>query len=289
MYFNFVKNDFENYYDTLKDSKIKEIIKYSLEDGKCIRSFLIKHIMRELSNNKIDIWEPIIAIELIHGASLIIDDLPCMDNDEYRRNKLSTFKKFGEREAILVSFYAISQAFLLVFNGLEKLTNVELKNNFNDTDKLSLVRKIINEWSELIGKNLIVGQMLDLKENIEELVNFKITNNVQVVKNIMIYKTCSLFIFTFLLGGIFSGNQINLDDFKEMGYHFGIMFQIMDDYKDMKDDDEYANYILTNGILKAKEEYLNSKEKLLGLLEKNNLATVKILELIQIIDHKFGL
>jgi geranylgeranyl diphosphate synthase, type II len=289
MYFNFVKNDFENYYGTLKDSKIKEIIKYSLEDGKCIRSFLIKHIMTELSNNKIDIWEPIIAIELIHGASLIIDDLPCMDNDEYRRNKLSTFKKFGEREAILVSFYAISHAFLLVFNGLEKLTNVELKNNFNDTDKLTLVRKIINEWSELIGKNLIVGQMLDLKENIEELVNFKITNNVQVVKNIMIYKTCSLFIFTFLLGGIFSGNQINLEDFKEMGYHFGIMFQIMDDYKDMKDDDEYANYILTNGILKAKEEYLNSKEKLLGLLEKNNLATVKILELIQIIDHKFGL
>jgi geranylgeranyl diphosphate synthase, type II len=289
MYFNFVKNNFENYYDTLKDSKIKEIIKYSLEDGKCIRSFLIKHIMNELSNNKIDIWEPIIAIELIHGASLIIDDLPCMDNDEYRRNKLSTFKKFGERESILVSFYAISQAFLLVFNGLEKLTNVELKNNFTDSDKLSLLRKIINEWSELIGKNLIVGQMLDLKENIEELVNFKVTNNVQVVKNIMIYKTCSLFIFTFLLGGIFSGKEINLDDFKEMGYHFGIMFQIMDDYKDMKEDDEYANYILTNGILKAKEEYLNSKGKLLELLEKNNLATIKIIELIQIIDRKFGL
>ena len=63
----------------------------------------------------------------------------------------------------------------------------------------------------------------------------------------------------------------------------------MDDYKDMKEDDEYANYILTNGILKAKEEYLNSKGKLLELLEKNNLATIKIIELIQIIDRKFGL
>lgn len=286
MYFNEIKKYFENYYETIDNCKIKEIIKYSLDDGKCIRSFLVKHLMEKLSSDNNIAWEPIIAIELIHGSSLIIDDLPCMDNDEIRRNKPSTFKQFGERQAILVSMYCISEAFNLILKGL---TN-RLINSDDFKYKFTIISKIINNWSELIGKNLIVGQMLDLKEDIETLINFKISNNNQTVKNIMIFKTCSLFMFTFLLGALFSNNdKINLEEFKEMGYHFGIMFQIMDDYKDMPTDNNYANFILTNGLDKSIKEYLNSREKLLKLLNKNNIATVDILILVNLIDTKFNL
>lgn len=286
MYFNEIKKYFENYYETIDNCKIKEIIKYSLEDGKCIRSFLVKHLMEKLSSDNNISWEPIIAIELIHGSSLIIDDLPCMDNDEIRRNKPSTFKQFGERQSILVSMYCISESFNLILKGL---TNRMIDNN-DFKYKFIVISKIINNWSELIGKNLIIGQMLDLKENIETLINFKISNNNQTVKNIMIFKTCSLFMFTFLLGALFSNNdKINLEEFKEMGYHFGIMFQIMDDYKDMSTDNNYANFILTNGLDKSIKEYLNSREKLLKLLNKNNIATVDILILVNLIDTKFNL
>ena len=58
------------------------------------------------------------------------------------------------------------------------------------------IRTALNDWHELIGTNLIMGQMMDLRENIEELINIKVeVNNT----NIILYKTCSIFMFTFIL------------------------------------------------------------------------------------------
>ena len=56
------------------------------------------------------------AIELVHTYSLIHDDLPCMDNDDYRRGKLSSHKKFGEGHAILAGDALLNTAYLLCFN-----------------------------------------------------------------------------------------------------------------------------------------------------------------------------
>ena len=119
MYNEYIKNDFQEYLDNNNNSKVAEILKYSLEGGKCIRGFLVKHIMNTLSENKINFWEPIVSIELLHNSSLIIDDLPCMDNDNYRRGKLSTFVKFGERHAILFSMYLVSESFKLLFSAFK--------------------------------------------------------------------------------------------------------------------------------------------------------------------------
>lgn len=281
MFYEQLKGDLEKYYKELHECQIKKVLKYSLEGGKCIRGFIVKHLINKISNNKIDIWYPIVAIELIHGVSLIIDDLPCMDNDKVRRNKPSTFVKFGERHAILVSLYGISEAFRLLFDGILILKQ---KTKIDDIEYIKVLHNIISEWSELIGKNLIVGQMLDLKENVEKLINYKVTNYNN--KNIIIYKTCSLFIFTFLLGAIFSGEKVNLTDFKRMGYCFGIMFQIMDDFKDMNEDDSDINYILINGKNNSIQVYLEAKNELLKLLENNNILTIELLNLISIIDNK---
>lgn len=289
MYFKYIENDFNKYYNTIKNSKLKDIIKYSLEDGKCVRSFIIKHLIETLSNKSIDIWEPIVSIELIHGASLILDDLPCMDNDKIRRNKPSTFVKFGEREAILTSVYAISEGFKLLFNGFEKLTNLNINTYKEDKQKIKLIKNLINEWSTLIGDNLIVGQMLDLKEDVENLINRKLDLPSNNIKQMIVYKTCSIFIFSFLLGGLFSGKDINIQEYKDMGYHFGIMFQLMDDYKDKNTDEKDANYILTNGILESKKVYLESKKELYRLLEKNNIYTQELIQLVNIIDKQFNL
>jgi geranylgeranyl diphosphate synthase type II len=209
MFDKYIKNELEIYYNTIQNSKIKEIIKYSLEDGKCIRGFIVKHIIETLSNKECIVWQPIVSIELIHGISLVLDDLPCMDNDSMRRNKPSTFAKFGERHAILVSMFGISEAFKLLFNGLK-----EIREMINNDEYIKYMEDIINEWNEFIGKNLVVGQLMDFQENISELLNLDINNN---NINLIYYKTSSLFIFAFILGGIYSGIKINIEDFKNMG------------------------------------------------------------------------
>lgn len=279
MYNNYIKNDLFFYYNTIKNSKIKEILMYSLDDGKCIRGFIVKHLIEILTTKPTTLWQPIVAIELIHGVSLVIDDLPCMDNDMIRRNKPSTFARYGERQAILTSIYGISEAFNLLYKGIREL-QLDI-NNYVDTIEI-----ILDNWNELIGKNLIIGQMLDLKENIEELINIKIEFN---NTNIILYKTCSLFMFAFILGGVYSGTKINISDYNLIGYYFGLMYQIMDDSRDVLTDIMEVNIVLSQGKQKALILYMESKSKLLDLLNKNNIVTKEIMEMIENIDKMLNL
>jgi geranylgeranyl diphosphate synthase type II len=277
MFEKYINNELNVYYSKINNSKIRSILQYSLEGGKCIRGFIVKHIMEKIG--KKIIWQPIASIELIHGISLIIDDLPCMDNDLIRRNKPSTFVKFGEKESILVSFYGISEAFKILFEGINNNKDIFPEDIYNK------VQELLEYWNEEIGKNLIIGQMLDLCMDVEELLNINIAKD---KKNIMLYKTASLFSFSFILGGIFSSID-NIIDFKKMGYLFGIMFQLMDDYKDMDTDENSANYFLQNGKKESIELYLNCKLQLLNLLEKYNLYTEEFKMLINKIDETINI
>ncbi len=283
MFDKYIINELNYYYKTIDNSKLREIIKYSLEDGKCIRGFIVKHIIETLTG-ECNYWQPIVSIELIHGISLILDDLPCMDNDLMRRNKPSTFAKYGERQAILVSMYGISEAFKLLFNGIKNI-----KELFTE-DKLYIqtLENLVSDWHELIGKNLIVGQMMDFKDNISELLNLDIPNNNHSI-NLIYYKTSSLFIFAFVLGAIFSYNtnkNINIEDFKQMGQYFGLMYQIMDDSNDMETDDIHKNIFLTMGYDNSIKLYKDAEEKLVELLIKNSLLTSDFENLIYKLNKK---
>lgn len=293
MYSEYIKSDINEYLKNNNNSKITEIMQYSLDGGKCIRGFLVKHIMNTLSDNKINFWEPIVSIELLHNSSLIIDDLPCMDNDEIRRGKLSTFVKFGERHAILFSMYLVSESFKLLFSAFKNIKN-KLDDNgiqydktyFNSDKQLDLIFNIIEDWNKLIGENLIVGQLLDLNEDIKSLLNIDINNNNDHYLTI-IYKTSSLFMFSFLLGGIYSGkNNINIEQFKLMGMNLGIIYQLMDDICDFDQDVNNTNFVKTNGFKKSLEIYDSKKKELLILLKINNLDTNEMLGLINKIDNK---
>jgi len=279
MYSDEVQPYLNTYYETLDKSKIRELIEYSVNGGKCVRGFIVKHIIETLTGKKADSvpWQPIASVELIHAASIIVDDLPCMDNDTYRRGKLSTFKQFGNNEAILSSYYMISETLRIIVDGLE-----------GEKDIVSL-KMFINEWCELLGKNLVVGQYLDLKGDAESYFNIKISKQESINDYIIKYKTCSLFSFSFLIGAFFSGkaDPESIKEFKEMGLHFGMMFQIMDDYRDKDTDVPYANYVLSKGIDKAIETYKASRSSLCVLLEKHGLYTEKFVRLIENIDKMF--
>ncbi len=283
MFEKYIENDLNYYYATINNSKLREIIKYSLEGGKGIRGGIVKHIIETLSEKQTNLWQPVVSIELIHGLSLVLDDLPCMDNDLIRRNKLSTFAKFGERQAILVSLYGITEAFKLLFNGIKEL-------NTNNTIYITYIEKIINEWNELIGKNLIVGQMMDFKDNISELLDIPTAQTNHCI-DLIYYKTSSLFIFAFILGGLFGSpdNNINIDDLKKMGEYIGLMYQIMDDSNDVEDDEEHKNIILSYGRDKSLQLYRDAEVKLIELLNKYNLMTSTFDNLIFKLNKKLKL
>jgi geranylgeranyl diphosphate synthase, type II len=276
---------FNNYLETLGESKIAQALKYSLEGGKCIRGFIVKHILETVNPDNLS-WEPIVAVELIQSASLIIDDLPSMDNDAMRRGKPSTFKMFGENETVLTSLYMVAESLRIMNTKI-----FELSDHTVMIDRIpksqQAIKSLINEWCVLLGQNLAVGQMMDLKGDVENIFNVKLSNSKDNSEILIKYKTCSLFSFTFVVGAAFANKDLELEDFKQMGLFFGLMFQLMDDYNDKKTDDVFANYILSQGEAKAREKYIESRTALLVLLEKNNILTDRFKHLIGLIDSKF--
>ena len=279
MYYEHLEPDFKLYFEKYKGSKITKIIKYSLEGGKCIRGFIVKHIMQTLSKKETVNWQPIVSIEILHAASLIIDDLPCMDNSKFRRKKNATFVEFGERESILTSFYMVSSSLKLL---------LEVLKDENLNKQKDLIIKLVTDWNELVGENLVLGQLLDLNEDVQKIFNLDICvkDNTEIV---IIYKTSSLFSLSFLIGAIYSGvDDLDYEKFKDMGLNFGIMFQIMDDFCDMEEDKEKKNYnfVLSNGKLKSLTLYIQKKQKLNKLLKMYNINTLEMRDLISKIDEK---
>lgn len=280
-----MNNEIEPYIKTyikqLDNSKLSKALIYSLEGGKCIRGYIVKVIM-ETFQDKI-FWEPIVAVELIQAASLIIDDLPSMDNDKYRRNKLSTFVVFGQNETIMTSFYMITESLRIMNSQLQNISDItKLKNTINI---------LLTEWTTLCGKELVVGQLMDLKINVENLLNIKIdVNDNNFNEQLIKYKTSSLFSFCFIVGILFTYSEnINYDiqDFKMMGFYFGMMYQLIDDYKDKDEDEKTNNFIVMLGIEKSIIKYKESKSKLIELLKKYNLNNERFICLIKLLDDKF--
>ncbi len=160
------------------------------------------------------------AIELIHNYSLVHDDLPSMDNDDFRRNKLSVHKKFSEGLAILVGDALLTKAFEIV------------KDN----------HRIINLLSKSSGaEGMIAGQVADTFTDFKKL---KKSQKEKTLKYIHLNKTGKLIQASVLVGGILS--RISSRKFKALenfGKKIGLAFQIVDDIFD-KDKDKLTYPLL---------------------------------------------
>ena len=198
-------------------TKLDRAIKYSLTiGGKRIRPVIVRLVSESLGLKKSDYKQIALASELLHTYSLVHDDLPQMDNDDYRRGKLATHKKFDEATAILSGNSMFSMA-------VEVLT----KNTNNQNHKRSL--EIINLLTRIAGTNgLALGQSLDL-----EIPQKNFSKN----KIIEIYelKTSRLFEFCILSPIILAGSDKKLlNEGKLYSKNLGLIFQITDDILDAK-------------------------------------------------------
>ncbi len=176
------------------------------------------------------------AVEYFHTASLIADDLPCMDNDDFRRGIPTTHKAFSEATAVLVSFSLIALGFQAIARSPVASTA------HPDTHK-----KAILEASRTMGAcGLLGGQSIDLNPPDADL---------ETIHDIIDMKTGALFDLSFTLGWLFGGGHIDkIDEVHSLARDFGRAFQILDDIDDIEKDrasNKMINYALRFGVDEA--------------------------------------
>ena len=228
-----------------KKSHLLAPIKYSLlPGGKKIRTKLLVDIGKIFSIKYKTLIQVGAAVECIHAYSLIHDDLPCMDDDDLRRGKLSTHKKFGESTAILAG-----NSLLTI--GFEILSSSQLKISNNIKNKLINLISISAGHSGVAG-----GQMLDLSYE-KKKVSF------QKVIDMQRKKTGMLFQFCCLAPVILSNKNNYYKKFSQIGSDIGLLFQIVDDLIDHKGNTKKVGK-------KTKKDKKKGKATLISLLGYQN-------------------
>ncbi len=227
---NFLKKFF------LKQKKSNLIVpmRYGMfPGGKKIRSKIIIDIGKIFNLDYKKLIQVAAAVECIHAYSLIHDDLPCMDNDNLRRGKLSTHKKYGESTAILAGNSLLTIAF-------EILSDEKFKIN------ISTRIKLINSISKCSGHSGIAGgQYLDL--NFE-----KKSISIKNIEIMQIKKTGRLFSFCCMAPAIMANKLNNLKKMEKIGEKIGLLFQIVDDLIDLKGTSKKAGKKTKKDMKKGK-------------------------------------
>lgn len=203
----------------IDDNPLNEALYYATDSGKRIRPIIFIETCKMLLNEDIneDIIQAALSLEMIHAYSLVHDDMPSMDNDDYRRNKFTVHKKFGEDIAILVGDSLLSYAF-------ENILDLSIK----DQSFLKPARYLANAC----GKDgMIKGQVFDIKASKNEDLPYIL----EVYKN----KTSRLFMSAIMMAALYSQlDEKSLRKLEDYAYYLGMAFQLQDDILDKYDEKE---------------------------------------------------
>ncbi len=251
--------------ETLGDqTKLRDACEYALTNGgKRIRPLIVT-LVSEALDKELDVMDACLSVEYFHTASLIADDLPCMDDDDMRRGKPSTHKKFGETIALLSSYALITAAFTKIYTCSKS------------SDVCSIALECAARCSGITGAT--GGQYLDL---------FPHGITIEEIRDVIYKKTVTLFEVSFVFGWVFGGGDLlKLDLVKKTALHFGMAFQISDDLNDFTQDQrakEGINIALCLGEDKARAIFNEEIELLESSLEEIGLATPSFLKLKELL------
>lgn len=207
-------------------SKLRDACEYALMNGgKRFRPIIVLMIAKALGN-QVECSQAALAIEYFHTASLVADDLPCMDDDAERRNKPTTHKVFGEATALLVSYSLIAAGYGLIASNAELIRNCSKPFAAYGDRICTLALQNATYNSGIQGAS--GGQYLDL---------YPSEFSIATLKDVIHKKTVTLFEISFVFGWLFGGGDISkLDLVKKAASHFGMAFQIVDDLGDIFQD-----------------------------------------------------
>lgn len=201
---------------------LKEAMNYSLlAGGKRIRPILAMVTYEAFQKDSKEIIPVVSNLELLHTYSLIHDDLPAMDNDDYRRGKLTNHKVYGEDIAILAGDALLTHAFGNMAKYLKELPDL-------DADKKL---QIIEEFATYTGAGgMVGGQVLD---TLGEQTKTTLENLLYIHE----HKTADLLVFSIRLGALIAkANEVQLNALTNFGKKIGLAFQIQDDILDIIGD-----------------------------------------------------
>ncbi len=264
-----VANDINKYLILLlrkqSNSGLLKAMKYGLlPGGKKIRSKILVDVGKIFNLRYSNLIKIGAALECIHAYSLIHDDLPCMDDDELRRGKLTTHKKFGESTAILAGNSLLTLGFEIISSNQLKSSN---KNK-------NILINLISKCTGHLG--VAGGQFLDLNYEKKKVSKSKIIDMQRK-------KTGMLFQFCCLAPIILSEKTKYFKKFSNLGLDIGLLFQIADDIIDYRGNSKNAGK-------KTQKDKKKGKATLISLLGYQNTIKYSVLTKKKIFNNlsEFG-
>lgn len=260
--------------ENLPPSKVKDALRYALLGaGKRIRPQLLFSLLDEVTEADLILAA---ALEMVHTYSLIHDDLPAMDNDDFRRGRPTVHKAFDEATAILAGDALLNLAF-------EILGDAPLKDH----------KKVL--CLQILGKNagsrgMILGQDQDM---------FPTENTIRSITEMYRNKTGKLLGCALALGSVLSDRESVVDLMQSVGEDLGILFQIQDDLleiegnpsligkstdSDLKNDKK--TYVALMGLEQSKAEIRRLSENIDTAIHQNVEKPVKLLNIISMIEKR---
>jgi geranylgeranyl diphosphate synthase type II len=266
-HFQEVQQNFDHYLQEELESipgYYQEMLTYAIDGGKRLRPVICMDICRALAqqNPGFHIEKLALATEWIHTASLIVDDLPCMDDDATRRGRSTIHKRYGEARAQELQLFLIGKS-------LEYIRHENLPLAQQD-------RHLIKNLLMCIFKNLGIhgspeGQLLDIQSD---------SNWKTVIEK----KTGTFFEIAFVLGYLGGGgSKDKIPELQECAQLLGTLYQMVDDYGDQQEDRSKKNCInsfLILGEPTAIMQYNQIETNLICKLQQLSIWTPVLKEII---------
>ena len=263
---------------------IMEAMEYSLmAGGKRLRPMLINETY-QLFGGEEKVVEPFMAaMEMIHTYSLVHDDLPAMDNDEYRRGKKTTHVVYGEGMGILAGDALLNYAFETAIKAFEIAPEKSVQ--------IGKALKVLAEKAGIYG--MIGGQVVDVNASGQKL-------DEEVLNFIFRLKTGALIESAMMIGAILAGaDDSDVEKVGKIALDVGVAFQIQDDILDVTstaeelgkpigsdEKNDKTTYVTLKGLEQATEDVKNISQEALNLLDSLEGKNEYLKQLIESLIHR---
>jgi geranylgeranyl diphosphate synthase, type II len=244
---------------------IFQAMRYSVfAGGKRVRPILAIAAAEAIGGAAADVLPLACALECIHTYSLIHDDLPALDNDDYRRGRLTNHKVFGEANAILAGDALLTFAFELMGEARHWTQFVPAR-----------VVQVMQEVAYAIGTfGMIGGQVVDLQMEGKDV-------DLPTLQYIHAHKTGALIRASVRSGAILGGGSpADVEVLTYYGTHIGLAFQIMDDILDVRGDEQ----LMGKTVGKDEERRKATYPRLVGLAESEARAQAAVTAGVAVLD-----
>lgn len=286
-YIELVNDKLDDYIQIEYPESIFKSMKYTVTlPGKRLRPVMCLETCRMFGGEIEDALPTACAIEMLHAQTLIHDDLPCMDNDDFRRGKPTNHKVFGEAIAVLAGDALLTFA-------------PQIITKFSKNLSPSVLIRVLNEYFNFAGaRGVIAGQVVDIESE-----NAQIDDKESTLEYLHLHKTSDLFQLAMRTGAIIAGaDDEKIEAVTEFAKTFGLAFQVADDILDEvstfeqmgktlgKDKKEgKLTFVSLYGLEESKCKLTCLFDKCHDIMKQQNIKSEIFTDMIRKINERVGI